>query len=113
MNHNMNDSRGPWIRLASAARQVRDERDASAPYGFATRVAALAMAQEARVASLVERFAFRAVGVASLLALCSVVLNYEVLSGSSASSAPVAGSIESLDLTPTDDAVAIVLDLAD
>jgi len=36
-----------------------------------------------------------------------------VLSGSSASSAPVAGSIESLDLTPTDDAVAIVLDLAD
>ena len=113
MNHNMNDPRSAWRRLASAARQVRDERETSAPYGFATRVAALAMGRESRVASLVERFAFRAVGVASLLALFSVVLNYEVLSGSVASSSPVTGSVESVELAPTDDAVAIVLDLAD
>ena len=113
MNHNMNDPRSAWRRIASAARQVRDERETSAPYGFATRVAALAMAQESRVASLVERFAFRAVGVASLLALFSVVLNYEVLSGSAASGSPVSGSVEAFELAPTDDAVAIGLDLAD
>jgi hypothetical protein len=113
MNHNMNDPRSAWTRIAAAARQVRDDRETSPPCGFATRVAALAMAQESRVVSLVERFAFRAVGVASLLALFSVVLNYEVLSGSVASSLPVAGNVESVDLIPTDDAVAIVLDLAD
>lgn len=113
MNHNVNDPRSAWMRLASSTRQVRDERDVSAPYGFATRVAALAMVQEARVASVLERMALRAVGVASLLAICSVALNYEVLAPSPVSSAPVSGSVEEYDLAPTDDAVAIVLDLAD
>ena len=80
MNQNLNDPRHPWSRLTAAARQVRDDRDSSAPYGFATRIAALALAQERRVASLFERFALRAVGVASLLALFSVVLNYQELS---------------------------------
>jgi hypothetical protein len=41
------------------------------------------------------------------------VLNYEVLSGASASSTPVTGNVEFVEITPTDDAVAIVLDLAD
>jgi hypothetical protein len=113
MNHNVNDPRSAWMRLNSASRQVRDERDVSAPYGFATRLAALAMVQEALVASVLERMALRAVGVASLLAICSVALNYEVLAPYSVASAPVSGSVEEYDLAPTDDAVAIVLDLAD
>ena len=51
MNPNPRD---PWARLVHAARQVPDDRDTSAPYGFATRVAALASVQEVNVASLLE-----------------------------------------------------------
>ena len=111
MNSNLNDPRHAWSRLTAAARQVRDDRDSSAPYGFATRIAALALAQERRVASLFERFALRAVGVASLLALFSVVLNYQELS-----TEPVlaVASVEEPELIiAADDAVAVVLDFAD
>lgn len=113
MNHNMNDPRHPWSRLTVAAREVGEERETSAPYGFATRVAALAMAQERKVGSLFERFALRAVGVASLLALFSVVLNYQALSVTTVSSAPTIAQVEEPELVPTDDAVALVLDFAD
>lgn len=113
MNHDVNDPRGAWGRLTTAARQVEDAQGTAAPYGFATRVAALALAQEARVVSVLERFAFRAVGVASLLALFSVVLNYEVLAPSPTASAPPAAAFDETELMPTDDAVALVLDLAD
>ncbi len=105
-------SRDPWSRLTAAAREVRDERDTTAPYGFATRVAALAMAQESRISSVFDRFALRALGVASLLALGSVALNYNAVSMPPAASA--VASVEQLELAvPTDDAVAIVLDFAD
>lgn len=73
---NLSDSRHPWSRLVAAARRVRDERDASAPFGFATRVGARAFSGERIMGSLLERFALRAVGVASLLAVLSVVANY-------------------------------------
>lgn len=105
MNPNSSDPRHPWARLAAAARTLRDDRDASAPYGFATRVAALALAQERRVTSLLERFSFRAIGVASLLALGSVALNYSELT----TGAAVAHAEE--DMLQADDAVSIVLDL--
>jgi hypothetical protein len=111
MNQNSNDPRHPWMRLTAAARQVRDDRDSSAPYGFATRVAALALAQERRVASLFERFALRAVGVASLLALFSVVLNYQALSTEPMNT--VASVEEPEFIIAADDAVAVVLDFAD
>lgn len=112
MNLNLNDPRHPWSRLTAAARRVRDERDSSAPYGFATRVAALASSQQRTVASLFERFAFRAVGVASLLALFSIVLNYQALSSTGSTS--VMPQVEELgELVAVDDAVAIVLDFAD
>lgn len=114
MNHPLNDPKHSWMRLAAAARTVRDDRESSAPYGFATRVAALAFAQEARMASLAERFAFRALGVASLLAVFSIAMNYDVLSTPVAASAPVAAMTDdTADLVPIDDAVAIVLDIAD
>ena len=57
----------PWTRLIAAARTVRDERPESAPFGFSTRVAARALAGRRQGGSLIERFAWRAVGVAALL----------------------------------------------
>ena len=110
MNQNFNDPRHPWSRLTAAARTARDDRDVSAPYGFATRIAALAMAQEQRVASLFDRFALRAVSVASLLALFSVALNYQALSTESIATA---SQSEEPELMAADDAVAAVLDFAD
>src|SRR5688572_1597428 len=67
-----------WQKLVSAAREVRDERDVSAPYGFATRVAAMAMAdaQPAGSGVLLERFSWGALAVAALLGVGGVATNY-------------------------------------
>ena len=105
---NPTDPKHPFSRLAAAARTVRDERDATAPYGFAARVVALAMTQERRVASLLDLFALRAVGVACLLALLSVAVNYSALSGGGA----FANSDDNDGLL-NDDTVALVLNLTD
>jgi hypothetical protein len=78
---NLNDPKHPWTRLVVAARTVKDDRDVGAPYGFATRVSALAFAS-GYPASVVERFALRALGVAFLLALLSVAVNYSALTPS-------------------------------
>ena len=77
----MNPSDSKWPRLAAAARRAGDDRDTAAPYGFATRVVALALAQERAAVSLLERFSLRALGVAALLALVCVATNYSTLSG--------------------------------
>ena len=79
---NSADPRHVWSRLTAASRQVVDGRDVAAPYGFATRLAALAMAQERKMVSLFERFALRAVGVACLLAVASVAVNYSAITKS-------------------------------
>lgn len=72
----MKPSPSPWERLAAAARRAEvDERDVSAPYGFSTRVAALALAGRQPAPSLVQRFALRAFGVACALMIASVALN--------------------------------------
>jgi hypothetical protein len=88
-------------------------------------VVALAFTQERRVASLFERFALRAVSVASLLALGSVALNYQELATPTATvamantalvSATPASAMHQVDvaeLVAVDDAVSIVLDFAD
>ena len=69
-----------WARLAAAARRAPQSGDSSAPYGFSTRVAALAFAGAERpFRSLFERFSLKAVGVASLLAVASVLANYSAL----------------------------------
>ena len=105
---NLNDPRHPWSRLVAAARQAPDERDVSAPYGFATRVAALAVHPQRTMASLLERFALRAVGVAGLLALASVAVNYQHITvASGANEAAVSG-----DVLPADESLAIVLDFS-
>lgn len=75
---NSHDSRQIWPRLAAlASRAPADTGDASAPLGFATRVAALAFEQsERRVASLFELLAPRALWVAAALVVASVLVNY-------------------------------------
>jgi hypothetical protein len=112
MNHPSTDPRHPWARLVQAARKHRDDRDASAPLGFATRVVALALAQERSLASLFDRFALRALGVACLLALGSLALNYRELSRAVAAPALTTPSLE-VDLLANSDVVAVVLDLED
>lgn len=108
----------PWSRLTRAARQVQDDRDTSAPYGFSTRVAALALAVERRSASVVDRLALRALGVAGLVALFSVVLNYgelSALSNAAPTATVAAAAVPAMEYEPFahDDAVSIVLNLAD
>ncbi|HTQ31423.1 MAG TPA: hypothetical protein VMI53_09445 [Opitutaceae bacterium] len=77
----MNTPDPRWARLAAAARQVRDERDTAAPYGFATRIAARAFAAaEPPFSALLTRFSWRALGIAALLALVSIAVNYSAVS---------------------------------
>ena len=72
----MNPDRQNWERLAASARNAPDSRDLEAPYGFATRVAALAMSEPRSAGRSVEYFAKRAVGLACLLAVAAVAVNY-------------------------------------
>ena len=102
---NLHDPKHPWNRLIAAARTVSDDRDSAAPYGFTTRVVALAFSPEGKVASLFERFALRAVGIACLLALMSVAVNYKTLAGGS-----TGAMSDDLEPVPTDDPVAALLD---
>lgn len=75
---NTPDTRQIWSRLTALARRAPTEaQDDSAPLGFATRVAALAFAEsERRVASLLELFAPRALWIAAVLVVASVLVNY-------------------------------------
>jgi hypothetical protein len=101
------DPKHPWTRLTAAARQISDERDTSAPYGFSTRVVARAFASELRSINLLERFSLRAVAVAGLLALASVAVNYSAVTNSGANV-----SVDD-EFLPTDDAVSAALDFSD
>jgi len=96
----MNPSDQKWSRLAGIARRAPDTRDAAAPYGFATRVAALAFAEE-RSISLVERFSLRALGVAGLLALVCIAANLSAVT-----------SLLGDESAAADDPVAEIVDLA-
>jgi hypothetical protein len=76
----MNPHEKSWQRLAAAARQHRDSRDESAPYGFAARVAAQALAgNTSSRGSLLEKFALR--GLLAACALCLVSTLFGVLNG--------------------------------
>jgi hypothetical protein len=83
-------SPNPWTRLVAAARLLRDQPSDAAPYGFSTRIAALAIASRRVPATLVERFAWKAVGLAALLAITSVAINYSFLNRPSADDQPLA-----------------------
>jgi len=96
-----------WNRLVRAARLAPDARANAAPLGFGTRVAALGLSRRAPV-SLLDLLALRALGVASLLALSAVALNYEEAARRLGG---LAGGEEPLPFG--EDVVAVVLALAD
>jgi hypothetical protein len=75
----MNPTDSPWPRLTAAARRATDPRDPTAPYGFATRVAALAFLPERLAVSLLERFSLRALALAGVLVVVSLASNYSTL----------------------------------
>jgi hypothetical protein len=93
----------PWNRLVAAARSAPAEARADhPPYGFATRVAALAFERVERpLWGLYERFSWRALGLAAGLAVASAVLNV----------APALQAFNDDDLIVDDDPVALVFDL--
>jgi hypothetical protein len=64
-----------WSRLVRAARPASEARPEEAPFGFATRVAALGLAARAEAPALVEAFALRAVALAGFAAVLAVLLN--------------------------------------
>jgi hypothetical protein len=99
---NPDHPKDPWSRLTAAARRAPDDRDTAAPYGFATRVAALALAPERAALSLLERCSLRALGVACLLALVSVAANYSAIAAALAEEEGIV----------TDDPVGELVDLA-
>jgi hypothetical protein len=73
----MNPAPDPWTRLiASARRAPAEEPLVSVPFGFPSRVVALAFSQPERPwVGLVEQFSWRALGLAAGLALASAALN--------------------------------------
>jgi hypothetical protein len=77
----MNPREKSWQRLLGAARRAPGPGDESAPFGFSTRVAALAFDGSRPSAPPFGRISLRAAWVASLLALVAVGLNYSAISG--------------------------------
>lgn len=79
----MNGFESKWQRLVTAARQAPETRDAAAPYGFATRIAARALSEgRPELRAVFARFSVRALWVACLLTLVSVAANYLAFAGS-------------------------------
>lgn len=77
----MNRNDQAWQRLAAAARRAPAESDASAPYGFATRVAARAFATAPLPANaLLEKFALRGLFVAGAFSIAAAAFGYTALS---------------------------------
>ena len=79
-----------WSRLVANARlgPPADLGDLSAPYGFAQRVAALALQQKPSLGALFELFSWRALAMATLIAMATVALNLKSVL-KSAEDAPV------------------------
>jgi hypothetical protein len=70
-----------WRKLAAAARRTPPAGDESAPYGFSTRVAALAFAAQPPSPSAFARLSLRAAVVACLLAIVAVAVNFSAITG--------------------------------
>jgi hypothetical protein len=114
----MNPNHQAWQRLLEAARRAPAEAgDSAAPYGFAARIAAQAMAANAPRASLFEYFSLRALGAACLLTLVAVGAGVPALVRISHVQAPVAATATpeaapSAASPSSDDPVADLVDMA-
>jgi hypothetical protein len=80
-----------WKKLVKAARSAPPVGDESAPFGFSTRVAALAYAGGRPPASAFARLSLRAAAVACLLAVAAVALNFSAITGAFEDESAVAG----------------------
>lgn len=76
----------PWMKLVAAARRAPAEELAELPLGFATRVAALGLAQRREPADLFGVFALRALGVALAVLITSAAVGYPLSSANAADS---------------------------
>jgi hypothetical protein len=78
----MSADKEAWQKLAAAARKARPvAADESAPFGFSTRVAALAFQQQPAGSSAFARLSLRAAAFACILALGAVAANYSAIKG--------------------------------
>ena len=77
----MNPADKSWERLVAAARRAPVAADESAPFGFSTRVAALALGRASPPESAFARLSLRAAAVAGLLAVAAVAANYSAIMG--------------------------------
>jgi len=97
----MNKNEQSLQRLLAAARKAQPApADESAPYGFSTRVAALAFAQGGRPSAF-ARLSLRAALVAGALAVAAVAINFSAIKS----------AFESDNAAATDDPIAEVLNL--
>lgn len=76
----MNRFETQWKTLTALARQAEDHRDLVPAYGFATRIAAQAMALPASPWAVLERFALRGLVAAAACSLAAVAFNYSSVS---------------------------------
>ncbi len=67
-----------WQKLIVAARQAPADPGAAAPYGFATRVAAQAVALPPAPWLSLERFAVRGLLLAAVCGVTAIAFNYSV-----------------------------------
>jgi hypothetical protein len=79
----LNPADNSWQKLAAAARkaQAPAPSDEAAPFGFSTRVAALAFSQPPDRSSAFATFSLKAAAFACVLALGSVAANYTAIKG--------------------------------
>jgi hypothetical protein len=79
----MNPADKSWQKLVAAARRAPSPSpaDEAAPFGFSTRVAALAFSQQAAPTSAFARFSLKAAAFACVLALGAVAANYSAIKG--------------------------------
>jgi hypothetical protein len=77
----MKDEDPSWKKLVEAARRAPVPPDEAAPFGFSTRVAALAFEQGRPASSPFARLSVRAAAVAFLLAAIAVGVNYPAIIG--------------------------------
>ncbi len=74
----------PWLKLVAAARRTPADEPMELPPGFATRVAALGLAQRREPADLFGVFALRALGLALAVVVTSAVVGFPLSTASAA-----------------------------
>ena len=72
------DKQDPWSRIVAAAHaHIRDDEYIATPFGFATRVVAIAFSRPPQHDNLIELYAARAVVLAWGVAACSIFVGYD------------------------------------